>query len=656
MSRRILVFSGTTEGKNVALTLARRGWQVEMCVATEYGEKVLPEHAGVNVRVGRLEQSAMEELIRGEGFAQVIDATHPYAAVVSENIKSACDAAGAEYLRLLRGSVSYDGVVEVADVSAAVDFLNTVEGNVLVTTGSKELAAFTQVENYKERIFARVLSTAEVCRKCAELGFEGKNLFAMQGPFSEEMNTAMLRQVGAKWLVTKESGASGGFEQKLSAARKAGARVVVIRRPTRETGYDLSELLTRLTGSPADKTVYLVGIGMGGYTGMTLEAIHAFESAELIIGAGRMLEAVAAFGKKTVSEYRSDAIVQTILDTDAATVAVALSGDVGFYSGASLLREKLAGRENVSVKSVCGISSVVYLCARIGMPWQDVHVMSMHGRAENLIHAVRTHEKTFAITSNARGVRELLTSLTDCGLGQMQVYIGGSLSYPEERIFSGTAEQLLTGDLPELCSVLICNPGAEEAVVTQGLPDDAFTRADVPMTKEEVRCVSLGKLRLTKNAVVYDIGAGTGSVSVEMARMIPGGHVYAVERKPEAVALIRANARKLGCTNLTVIESYAPQGLEELPAPTHVFIGGTGGNMKQIVQTILEKNPRARVVVNTIAMESAAEALDVMNTLPVTEQEIVSMSVARSRKIGKYNMMTGNNPVYIFSFTGGGET
>jgi precorrin-6Y C5,15-methyltransferase (decarboxylating) len=279
----------------------------------------------------------------------------------------------------------------------------------------------------------------------------------------------------------------------------------------------------------------------------------------------------------------------------------------------------------------------------------------MHGRTENLAAAVEKNEKTFTIAGSGSAVNELLQCLCRCGLGYVHVSVGCELSYENETIVTATAEELLTEKFPALCSLVIVNDKASDAVVTHGIPDSEFVRGDVPMTKEEVRSVSLSKLRLTKSAVVYDIGAGTGSVSVEMARIANNGKVYAIERKEEACSLIEKNCRKLACTNVEIIKSYAPEGLDGLPAPTHVFIGGSGGNMKEIVQRVFDKNPMARVVINTIAMESTAEALDIINTLPVQDAEIVSLNVARSRKIAKYNMMTGNNPVFVFSFTGRGE-
>lgn len=173
------------------------------------------------------------------------------------------------------------------------------------------------------------------------------------------------------------------------------------------------------------------------------------------------------------------------------------------------------------------------------------------------------------------------------------------------------------------------------------------------MTKSEVRAVTLSKLRLTRNALCWDVGAGTGSVSLEMAEIAEDGRVYAIERKNEACDLIERNKRHLGVANVQVIRGTAPEALKDLPAPTHVFIGGSGGELKEIISLALHKNPAARIVVNTVTAETFAVALDAVKTLPVRDVEIVELSVSRGRQVGSYHLMTAQNPVYLFSCQGG---
>ncbi|MDO4270837.1 MAG: precorrin-6A reductase [Eubacteriales bacterium] len=236
----IRIFSGTSEGRALCRFLSERGAKAEVFVATAYGGQVLEPMEGITVRTGRLDADEMARAI-GEN-ALVVDATHPYAAEVTKNLRAACERAGAAYLRLIRPPGGTAGVETVPDTAAAAAWLNAHPGRALLTTGSKELEAFTAVQNYKERLFPRVLPTAAVLQRCEALGFPGARVIAMQGPFSHEMNAALLRQTGADILVTKDGGEAGGFAEKLSAARETGARVLVIARPAEERGKTLAEV------------------------------------------------------------------------------------------------------------------------------------------------------------------------------------------------------------------------------------------------------------------------------------------------------------------------------------------------------------------------------------------------------------------------------
>ena len=246
--KQAVVFAGTIEGRLLSEWLASEGVDTLVSVATEYGRQLLEPQTGLEVRQGRLSTEEMQELFEKEGRPLVLDVTHPYASVVSENIHAACEKTGCRYLRLIRPSVSVqereadrDDLVVMDSVEEAVDWLSGTTGRILTTTGSKELSKFTKLPGYQERVYARVLSTPEVVRQCTELGFTGQHLICMQGPFSRELNLAMLRQIGASYLVTKESGRAGGFPEKLLAAQEAGARLVLIGRPPEQEGLSIEE-------------------------------------------------------------------------------------------------------------------------------------------------------------------------------------------------------------------------------------------------------------------------------------------------------------------------------------------------------------------------------------------------------------------------------
>ena len=188
-----------------------------------------------------------------------------------------------------------------------------------------------------------------------------------------------------------------------------------------------------------------------------------------------------------------------------------------------------------------------------------------------------------------------------------------------------------------------------------GISDGEFLRGKAPMTKEEVRTVSLSKLRLSEDSVCYDVGAGTGSVSVEMALRAWMGQVYAIEKKEDALALLKENKKKFAVDNLVIIPGVAPEAMTELPAPTHAFIGGSSGNMQDIINLLLEKNPKVRIVINCITLETVTEAMNAIRDFGLEDVDIVQLAAARSKSIGRYHMMMGENPIYIISCSGRGE-
>lgn len=662
----ILIFAGTCEGRAVAEFLSERKQRARVCVATEYGESLLPKGEFLEISHERMDREQMEALMTSMGpDCLVIDATHPYAVQVTENIRQACAAAGASYLRLIRPSRQTEGeAVYVKDTAEAVEYLKSTEGDILVTTGSKELEAFCALPDYKNRVYARVLSLPQVAASCAALGFEGKHLICMQGPFSRELNAAMIRQLHTRWLVTKESGAAGGFQEKCLAARDTGSGLVIIGRPRREEGVTLAECLEmlaqRLHVAPPrkeedreeDRKISLVGIGMGTPDTLTEEGKRELSQAQLLIGARRMLEQTALPGQAVYAAYKPEEIRDYIeAHPEYRRVAIALSGDVGFFSGAKKLVEVLDGQ----VEIYCGISSLVYFCGRLHTCWEDVLPVSLHGRQRNIPGLLRQHARVFAIVGTDTGAGQICRTLSDCGMGKVQVTLGERLSYEDEKITRGTARELADRKTDPLSVILLENPDALDPVVTHGIPDDAFVRDRIPMTKEEVRSVSLSKLRLTRGARIWDVGAGTGSVSVEMARMAVDGMVYAVEKKEEAAALIEKNREAFGICNLQVIRGCAPEALKSLPAPTHVFIGGSSGNLREIMELVLEKNPGARMVINCITLETMAEALQCIRQLPVEDVDIAQITAAKGKAAGPYHLMMGQNPVTVISCTGRGE-
>lgn len=651
-----IVFAGTTEGYALCEFLAENRVSVYACAATEYGGSLLQENEFLHVSAGRLKTEDMEELFRKENPEIVLDATHPYAAEVTKNIRTACESAGVLYQRILRPEGEKNSeAIYVESTEEAAAFLSGTEGNIFLTTGSKELAKFTGIPDYKERLFARVLSIPSVIRSCAELGIEGKHLIGMQGPFSAEINEAMLRQFQCSYLVTKDTGLAGGFPEKMEACQRCGVTPVIIGRPLKEEGLSLQDarvFLSKMFGFTLSQKISLVGIGMGAENTLTLEGKKALNAAELLIGAKRMTEAVQKPGQMVLHEYRSEKIVEYIREHPKyRTVAIALSGDVGFYSGAKKLIDQLDG----NVEVICGISSVVYFMSKIGLSWDDAKIVSAHGRNCNLISLIRHNPKVFSILGTEDGVAVLASRLVYYGMGDVTLYVGENLSYENEKIFHDKAANLTEYRGDALSVVTACNEKATPLSAVHGISDGEFLRGKAPMTKEEVRTVSLSKLRLSEDSVCYDVGAGTGSVSVEMALRAWMGQVYAIEKKEDALALLKENKKKFAVDNLAIIPGVAPEAMTELPAPTHAFIGGSSGNMQDIINLLLEKNPKVRIVINCITLETVTEAMNAIRDFGLEDVDIVQLAAARSKSIGRYHMMMGENPIYIISCSGRGE-
>lgn len=405
--------------------------------------------------------------------------------------------------------------------------------------------------------------------------------------------------------------------------------------------------------------IYIIGIGMGAQENLTVEAGKAIEEAGLLIGAKRMLEPYDG-SRECVKAYQAEEIVKIIENNSqrASGIAVLLSGDSGFFSGTKELLEALYtvwGKEQVysRVTVLPGISSLSYFCAKIGKSWENAEIVNLHGVQENLWQAVLTHEKVFAITGG--NAQQQLKQLTEHGLGEIYGYVGENLSYKtdplHERITEGTVRELAQKSYAPL-AVLFLENSAVMSTNLWGLPDESFVRGEVPMTKAEVRAVVMSKLRIRETDVVYDIGAGTGSVSVEMALAARKGKVYAIEANPTAAELCKLNKGRFCLHNLVIVEGTAPDALLELPRPDVAFIGGSKGKMAEILELLLRKNPAVRLVINTVTLENTAKALALLDTEQFVDVEMVQLQVNKARKIGTSHMMMANNPITIFTAKG----
>lgn len=392
--------------------------------------------------------------------------------------------------------------------------------------------------------------------------------------------------------------------------------------------------------------VNLTALGGGRMETLTAECRKALQRADLILGAERLLQNLPSdCTQRRMAAVQAEEILQKIQESNAENCCVLYSGDTGFYSGAGRLLPLLE-KAGISARVFPGISSVQLLSARLGQPWQAWRLVSAHGVSCNAVTEVM-QGKTFFLTGGKMTPKSLCRQLQEAGLGGLQVIVGERLSYPEEKILCGTAAEFAEREFASL-SVLLAEAAPKGKYRGTGLPDDVFMRGNVPMTKREVRAAILAKLAVQSEDIVWDIGAGTGSVSVELSFL--ASQVYAVECQQAACDLIRENREKFCAWNLTLREGKAPAALEGLPAPQAVFIGGTKGEMEAVIRMALEKNPNVRICISAIALESltaAAAALQKQGITPFVTQ----ISVSKTKAAGELHLFMANNPVFLI--TGG---
>ena len=393
--------------------------------------------------------------------------------------------------------------------------------------------------------------------------------------------------------------------------------------------------------------VTLIGMGSGQPENLTLQGLAALRQADLILGARRLLAVLpAGCTENRAAAYRPDEVAELLQTSGAENAVLVYSGDTGFYSGASSMMEKLEAL-GVRARVLPGLSSIQLLAAALGRPWQGWNLVSAHGRTCDPVAECMQGRPTFFLTGGSEDPATLCAQLAAEGFGDVQGVVGQCLGTPEEKLFRGSVKELAAGRFNSLGVLLV---EAVEGLPRRapGLPDEAFERGDVPMTKQEVRAAVLAKLAVRPEDILWDVGAGTGSVSVELALAAPRGRVYAVECRPEGCALIKANREKFRTRNLVLVEGLAPDALSDLPAPDAVFIGGSKGSLAAIVDAALDKNPDARICVSAIALESLSAAVAALTAKGRTVQ-VSQIAVSRARAVGGLHLMMAQNPIYLIT-------
>ena len=411
------------------------------------------------------------------------------------------------------------------------------------------------------------------------------------------------------------------------------------------------------------RKVTIIGAGPGNPDLLSRAALDAIDIADVVIGAHRALVGIDVPPDVVRCELVKTADIVAAL-TDAASwqrAVVVMTGDVGLFSGARRLVEALSGDAQVDVRVVPGISSASYLAARLARPWQDWRFASAHGVACDIVAEAERAGELFLATSGGEDPSRLSGELVQAGFGDSRVTVAERLSYPDERITCATASEIAGQTFDDLNVMLIDFAGGAGSpansrwpYASSGIPDELFIRGDVPMTKQEVRAVALAKLRLAATDTVWDVGAGTGSVSIEAALVARAGSVWAVERNAAGVRLIRENADAFGCGNVHAVPGVAPEALAKLPVPDAVFVGGSAGELPSIVEAALEKNSQVRLCVPCVTVETLTEACALLSGSRFKGFEACQVSAARAEAVGSHHLMKAQNPVFLVSARGAG--
>ena len=634
------IFGGTTEGHYLVDYLGNSNEQIDVFVATPQGKDVLNNYDNVNILVGKKDEDELFQLFSNKHYDLIIDATHPYAQIVSKNVKNVCDKLKIELIKVRRDiENNNDSFLEIDDI---INYLNEHEGSILLTTGSKNLKDFTKIKDYQTRVYPRILPALESLNIAVECGYNPANIIAMYGPFSTELNISLIKEYNIKYLVTKNSGTSGGFKEKEEACILTNTKMLVLGLKEKNEGISLKETINLLNERiKITKEINIIGCGMGNINELGIDTLNLINNSDLVIGSTRLINNFNHPNKKAL--IKSEEIKELIDNTPYKKISVLFSGDVNFFSGAKKLINQLDGYH---IRIINGLSSMAYLASIVNLSYEEAYIKSLHGRDSYFINHVNLHELCFFLLGGTNNVEFIIRKLNEYGLGDCKLYIGERLSYDDEKITIDKAKNLINQKFDSLASIFVYNPNYEKNL-SCGYKDQEFIKKDIPLTKEEIRAITLAKMKLQKDYIVYDIGAGTGSVSIEIARIIEDGIVYAIEKDQDAINVLKENKLKFKCDNIEIIEGMAPDVINDLALPDVIFIGGSGKRLLDILEFLKTKECNARIVLNAITLETINEAMTLFNKYGYCV-EVTQVSISKNRKLGDYNLMMAQNPVYIF--------
>ena len=404
----------------------------------------------------------------------------------------------------------------------------------------------------------------------------------------------------------------------------------------------------------AQQKIYLVGAGMAGWEGFSSKALEIIGKSEVLIGHQRHLDIFPDFtGQKTELGDLSE-LLDFLQKTDK-RVAILASGDPTFFGISRFLLRNLP-KERIEIFT--NVTSMQYAFSRIKEPWDDAIFVSVHGRGMHAaVDKIVAAEKACILTDKVNTPAAIARELIERGAEGYEAWLCEDLGLPTEKFTRSDLRGLLElkpSDLNILILIRTYEPNLIQYPLI-GIDDDEFQTTKKLITKQEVRAVTLSKLQLQDDLILWDIGAGSCSVSIEASNLMPNGRIFAVERNPQCVSFINENLKKFCTRNVKLLEAYAPEGLEDLPDPDRVFIGGAGGQLEEIIDAV-DKRLKAdgMIVLNAVTLDTLTKAVEFLEDHGYTV-EATCVNIAKTRRLTEYKMFEAQNPVYIITAWKGNE-
>lgn len=394
--------------------------------------------------------------------------------------------------------------------------------------------------------------------------------------------------------------------------------------------------------------IYLVGAGMAGWEGFSSRALEIISHAEVMVGHQRHLDIFPDFcGTKMVLGDLS-ALLDFLQKTDKLVVVLA-SGDPTFFGISRFLLRNLP-KERIEI--FANVTSMQYAFSRIKEPWDDAIFVSVHGRGMHAaVDKIIAAEKACVLTDKVNTPAAIARELIERGAEGYEAWLCEDLGLASEKFTRSDVRGLLElkpSDLNILILIRTYEPNLVQYPLI-GIDDDEFQTFKKLITKQEVRAVTLSKLQLQDDLVMWDIGAGSGSVSIEASNLMPNGRIFAVERNPQSVGFIHENLKKFCTRNVKLVEAYAPDGFDDLPDPDRVFIGGAGGQLEEIIDAVDKRlRPDGLIVLNAVTLDTLAKAVEFLEDHGYTV-EATCVNISKTRRLTEYKMFEAQNPVYIIT-------